>query len=116
MGEVGRIGAQKRPGRAVVYTRAPAVDRRRYDGRLPMRWLVLTLAAVLALPAAAGAQVAWAKAYEEGVEAFQKGNDALAEPKLTEARESLARTQAVAEGPLLVGGLSRRSFRITTWA
>jgi tetratricopeptide (TPR) repeat protein len=51
-----------------------------------MRWLVLTLAAVLALPAAAGAQVAWAKAYEEGVEAFQKGNDALAEAKLTEAR------------------------------
>ena len=51
-----------------------------------MRWLVLTLAAVLALPAAADAQVAWAKAYEEGVEAFQKGNDALAEAKLTEAR------------------------------
>src|SRR5688572_28459069 len=36
----------------VVYTR-PAADRRRYDGRLPMRWLVLTLAAVLALPATA---------------------------------------------------------------
>ena len=52
-----------------------------------MRWLVLTLAAVLALPAAAGAQVAWAKAYEEGVEAFKKGNDALAEQKLIEARD-----------------------------
>lgn len=87
MGEVGRIGAQKRPGRAVVYTRPPAADRRRYDGRLPMRWLVLTLAAVLALPAAAGAQVAWSKAYEEGIEAFQKGNDALAEQKFNEAKE-----------------------------
>ena len=87
MGEVERIGAQKRPGRPVVYTRAPAVDRRRYDGRLPMRWLVLTLAAVLVLPAAAGAQVAWSKAYEEGIEAFQKGNDALAEQKFNEAKE-----------------------------
>ena len=88
MGEAGRIGAQKRPGRAVVYTRPPAADRRRYDGALPMRWLVLTLAAVLLVPAAAVAQQAWAKAYEDGVEAFQKGdNDALAEQKLIEARE-----------------------------
>src|SRR5207342_1171471 len=88
MGEAGRIGAQKRPGRAVVYTRAPAADRRRYDGTLPMRWLVLTLAAVLLVPAAAGAQQAWVKAYEDGVEAFQKGdNDALAEQKLIDARE-----------------------------
>jgi tetratricopeptide (TPR) repeat protein len=52
-----------------------------------MRWLVVTLAAVLLVPAAAGAQQAWAKAYEDGVEAFQKGNDALAESKLIEARE-----------------------------
>jgi tetratricopeptide (TPR) repeat protein len=51
-----------------------------------MRWLVLTLAALLAMPSAAVAQVVWAKAYEEGVEAFQKGNDALAEQKLIEAR------------------------------
>jgi tetratricopeptide (TPR) repeat protein len=88
MGEAGRIGAQKRPGRAVVYTRAPAADRRRYDGTLPMRWLVLTLAAVLLVPAAALAQPAWVKAYEDGVEAFQKGdNDALAEQKLIDARE-----------------------------
>ncbi len=65
-----------------------------------MRWLVLTLAAVLALPAAAGAQVAWAKAYEDGVEAFQKGNDALAEQKLIEATRSFARAEAVAEGQL----------------
>ena len=52
-----------------------------------MRALVLTLAVVLALPTAAAAQVAWAKAYEDGVEAFQKGNDVLAEQKLIEARE-----------------------------
>jgi tetratricopeptide (TPR) repeat protein len=51
-----------------------------------MRWLALTLAAVLALPSGAVGQVAWAKAYEEGVEAFQKGNYALAEQKLIEAR------------------------------
>ena len=53
-----------------------------------MRWLVPTLAAVLLVPAAAGAQQAWAKAYEDGVEAFRKGdNDALAEAKLIEARD-----------------------------
>jgi len=53
-----------------------------------MRWLVLTLAAVLLVPAAAGAQQAWAKAYEDGVDAFRKGdNDALAEAKLIEARD-----------------------------
>ncbi len=52
-----------------------------------MRWLVLALAAVLLVPAPAGAQQAWVKAYEDGVEAFQKGNDALAESKLLEARE-----------------------------
>ena len=53
-----------------------------------MRWLVPTLAAVLLVPAAAGAQQAWAKAYEDGVDAFRKGdNDALAEAKLIEARD-----------------------------
>ncbi len=52
-----------------------------------MRWLVLALAAVLLVPAPAGAQQAWAKAYEDGVELFEKGgNDALAEQKLIEAR------------------------------
>jgi hypothetical protein len=87
MGEVGRIGAQKRPGRAVVYTRALAVDRRRYDGRLPMRWLALILAAVLALPASAVAQVEWARDYEQALDAFKKGNDPLAEQKFREARD-----------------------------
>lgn len=52
-----------------------------------MRWLVPTLAAVLLLPAAAGAQQAWVKAYEDGVKEFQRGNDALAEAKLLEARD-----------------------------
>ena len=75
-----------------------------------MRWLVLTLAAVLALPAAAGAQVAWAKAYEEGIEAFEKGNDALAEQKFIEARDHRG-PEAVAACQLLVGRLSSRSSR-----
>jgi tetratricopeptide (TPR) repeat protein len=52
-----------------------------------MRWLVLTLAAVLALPAPAGAQVAWAKAYEDGIKALEDGNYAIAEQKLIEARD-----------------------------
>ena len=55
-----------------------------------MRWLVLTLAAVLAVltvPAPARAQVAWAKAYEDGIKAFEDGNYALAEQKLIEARD-----------------------------
>jgi tetratricopeptide (TPR) repeat protein len=53
-----------------------------------MRWLVVTLAAVLLVPAAAGAQQAWVKAYEDGIELFEKGgNDALAEQKLVEARD-----------------------------
>lgn len=52
-----------------------------------MRWLVPTLAAVLLLPASAAAQVAWAKAYEDGIKAFEDGNYALAEQKLVEARE-----------------------------
>ena len=53
-----------------------------------MRALVLVLAAVLLVPAGAGAQQAWVKAYEDGVELFEKGgNDALAEQKLVEARE-----------------------------
>ena len=52
-----------------------------------MRWLVPTLAAVLLVPAAAGAQQAWATAYRDGVQAFESGNLALAELKLTEARD-----------------------------
>jgi hypothetical protein len=52
-----------------------------------MRWLALTLAAVLMLPAAAGAQVAWAKAYEDGIKLFEAQNYALAEQKLREARD-----------------------------
>jgi hypothetical protein len=52
-----------------------------------MRALALALVAVLALPAATEAQVDWARAYEDGVEAFKKGNDALAEAKLIEARD-----------------------------
>ncbi len=70
-----------------------------------MRWLVLTLAAVLALPSAAVAQVAWAKAYEEGVKAFREGNDALAEQKLVEARDHSRAPEAVAPRQLLVGRL-----------
>ena len=52
-----------------------------------MRALVLALAAFLALPSAAAAQVAWAKAYEVGIKAFEDGNYALAEQKLVEARD-----------------------------
>ena len=52
-----------------------------------MRWLVLALAAVLLVPAAADAQQAWVKAYEDGIKEFQRGNDALAEAKLIEARD-----------------------------
>jgi tetratricopeptide (TPR) repeat protein len=52
-----------------------------------MRWLVLTLAAVLALPSVAAAQEDWSRAYKAGVDAFEKGNDALAEQKLIEARD-----------------------------
>lgn len=53
-----------------------------------MRCLAVTLAAVLLVPASAGAQMDWARAYKEGVDAFKKGNDALAEQKLIEAREN----------------------------
>jgi tetratricopeptide (TPR) repeat protein len=52
-----------------------------------MRALALTLAALLVIPSTAGAQQAWAKAYEDGVKAFENGNDALAEQKLKEARD-----------------------------
>jgi hypothetical protein len=53
-----------------------------------MRWLVLALAAVLVVPTPASAQQAWVKAYQDGVELFEKGNnDALAEQKLIESRE-----------------------------
>ena len=116
MGEVGRIGAQKRPGRAVVYTRAPAVDRRRYDGRLPMRWLALTLAAVLALPAAAAAQVDWARAYKDAVDAFKKGNDALAEQKFKEARDHPRAPKQSRKRNFSSARLSSRSSPTTTWA
>jgi hypothetical protein len=60
----------------------------------PMRALVLALAAVLVLPPAAGAQQAWVKAYEDGVKEFQRGNDALAEAKLIEAREKGPKLQS----------------------
>ena len=52
-----------------------------------MRWLVPTLAAVLLVPAAAGAQQAWATAYRDGVQAFENGNLAIAEQKMIEARD-----------------------------
>ena len=52
-----------------------------------MRWLVLTFAAVLALPASAVAQVEWARDYEQALDAFKKGNDSLAEQKFKEARD-----------------------------
>ena len=52
-----------------------------------MRWLVLTFAAVLALPASAVAQVEWARDYEQALDAFKKGNDPLAEQKFKEARD-----------------------------
>jgi hypothetical protein len=52
-----------------------------------MRALALALAVVLAVPAAAAAQVAWAKAYEDGIKAFEGGNYGLAEAKLIEARD-----------------------------
>jgi hypothetical protein len=54
----------------------------------PMRALVIALAAVLSLPALAGAQPAWAKLYDDGVKEFNKGNYALAEQKLMEARSN----------------------------
>src|SRR5215212_6631692 len=53
-----------------------------------MRALLLALAALLLVPAAAGAQMDWAKAYEDGVEAFERGNYQVAELKLKEAREN----------------------------
>jgi len=52
-----------------------------------MRALALALAVVLALPAAAGAQVAWAKAYEDGIKFFEAQNYAMAEQKFKEARD-----------------------------
>lgn len=53
-----------------------------------MRATVLALAALLVLPASAGAQQAWVKDYQDGVELFEKGsNDALAEQKLVQARD-----------------------------
>jgi hypothetical protein len=50
--------------------------------------LVLALVAVLLLPAAAGAQPRWWKAYEDGLDAYKKGNLALAEQKMLEARSA----------------------------
>lgn len=90
-GSAGREASVRRSGREaawpVVYTRPAAEPSAAYDWRLPMRWLVLALAAVLLVPASAGAQQAWVKAYEDGVKEFQRGNDALAEAKLIEARD-----------------------------
>ena len=80
-----------------------------------MRALVLALAVVLALPAAAGAQRAWAKAYEDGVEAFKKGNDALAEQKLIEAREH-ERAPKQSRRAHFSSVVFARSSRTTTWA
>ena len=105
MGEVGRIGAQQRPGRAVVYTRAPAVDRRRYDGRLPMRWLVLTLAAVLALPASAVAQVEWARDYEQAPGRLQEGERRPRRAEVQGSARSQAGAEAVAQCELLLARL-----------
>ena len=71
----------------VVYTRAPAADRRRYDGRLPMRGWSWLSPPCWRCPPRRPRSVAWANAYEDGVEAFKKGNDALAEQKFKEARD-----------------------------
>jgi hypothetical protein len=51
-----------------------------------MRALVLALAAVLTLPALAGAQQRWVQAYDDGVKLYEQGNYALAEIKLLEAK------------------------------
>ena len=53
-----------------------------------MRTLILALVALLALPPAALAQRDWARAYEEGKEAFDRGNCSVAESKMLEARET----------------------------
>jgi tetratricopeptide (TPR) repeat protein len=52
-----------------------------------MRALMLALAFLVALPAGAVAQQDWAKAYDDGKELYEKGNYALAEQKMIEARE-----------------------------
>jgi hypothetical protein len=52
-----------------------------------MRAPVLVLAALLALPAAAGAQQRWAKNYQDAIKAFESQNYALAEQKFKEARD-----------------------------
>lgn len=52
-----------------------------------MRVLALAFAAVLLLPASAVAQREFVKDYKDGVEAFKKGNDALAQQKFEEARD-----------------------------
>ena len=121
---LGRIGAQEGPAGSrtgVVYTRAACRSDRRprpipggmMEG-FPMRALVLALAAVLVLPPAAGAQQAWVKAYEDGVKEFERGNDALAEAKLIEARE---RGRSCSRGATTTTRWSTgRSSPTSTWA
>ena len=105
-GEAGRIGAQKRPGRAVVYTRPSAADRRRYDGTLPMRWLVLTLAAVLAVPAAARrAAGLGARPTRTAWKPSRRGQRRARRAEADRGPRSPAGAEAVAPGQLLVGRL-----------
>jgi hypothetical protein len=51
-----------------------------------MRLSCLLLVLVLLLPGVAAAQQPWVRAYREGIQAFERGNDALAESKLKEAK------------------------------
>ncbi len=55
-------------------------------GRSPMRTAALLLLALLALPAGAAAQLPWLRDYQDGVREFERGNLALAEQKLKEAK------------------------------
>ena len=71
---------------------------------------------MLALPAAAVAQVEWARAYEDGVDAFKKGNDALAEQKFKEARDHKRAPKQSRKANYTRRRLSSRSSRTSTWA
>ena len=71
-----------------------------------MRLACLTLVALYLLAAPAAAQPAWVIAYEQGVEAFNRGNDAVAETKLLEARERGPRQSRKAS----FGGLNLAPF------
>lgn len=55
-------------------------------GRSPMRTPALLLLALLAVPAGAAAQLPWLRDYRDGVREFERGNLALAEQKLKEAK------------------------------